>query len=638
MDRAPLPVGSFDWAAHLVRALHDAGIRHAVISPGSRSTPLTMALAVHPGIRTQVALDERSAAFMALGIGKSAPRPAALICTSGTAAANYLPALWEARNSGTPMLVLTADRPPSLRATGASQTIDQLKLYGQAVVFFHECGEPQAETSDLRRLSRAAHQAVAESMAQGGPAHLNLPFRKPFEPTPESLERVREQFTAQTQASVPAGGGHTGNAPAAGSTALFHDGARVAAAWSLDELPVEMAQILSRSRRPLVVAGPMNPSDPLHAEVARWIPAASEPQKSGSEQVDAAGGGSVGGAFKGADAAFRCPAPVVGDPASPGWAFATRLPAPGSDSFATPDLLIRVGDTPFSAPMLAALDAWSEVPTLLIHSRPTWQDPFSGQATRMLTGSAAVLRSLVGSIGAVDPAWTRRWEERAHAVRAELEKAVSTDLRPGTDGLTTDLQAMHGVWQEAPADWPVFLGNSLIPRDAALLGPVLRPRTVLGNRGAAGIDGILSTAAGVSSAIGSALIVFTGDLGFLHDANALLLHHSLDHPVLVALIDNGGGSIFDLLPVATAWPDGFDRYFRTPQRVDFAALCQAHGVPYQCVQPRDDGRPGWEPEWLSDWGNGQVPSPGFHVLHLRTDREASHRQRRDLQAKLDGRS
>lgn len=598
-----LPVGgSFEWAAHMVLALYECGVRHAVISPGSRSTPLTMAFAGHPGMQTHVVLDERSAAFMALGIGKAADRPSALVCTSGTAAANYLPALWEARNSGTPMVVLTADRPPSLRGTGASQTLDQLKLYGEAAVFFHECGEPQPDPAAIRRLRRAARQAVSDAVTLGGPAHLNLPFRKPFEPGETAFERARSLFASQT---ARAEGGFDGKGAERGAFLPLVD-----AGWGAEG--VEFLQThLHGSKRPLVVIGPMNPSDPLYAAVAGW-----RSQRGGGDQVVA---------------------PVLADPGAPGWPVGDPPPlvaGAGEPSIPPPDLLIRVGDTPYTGPMLSALEAWCDVPTLLVHSRPTWQDPFSARSQRITTRSAATLHAIDKAVGALDREWVRKVESSSEHAKRQVQR-ITAQWRQEAVPLT-DLQALHELWRRAPSGWPVFSGNSLLPRDIALLGPALPPRRVLTNRGVAGIDGILSTAAGASLALDTGMIVFTGDLGFLHDSNALLLGRHLKHPVLVGLIDNGGGSIFDMLPVAASWPDGFDRYFNTPQAVEFGLLCQAHGIGYTRVEaaqgersrhPETPARSGWIPHDLQ--------SPGFHVVHLTTDRAASHRQRRRLQERTE---
>src|SRR5690625_1959631 len=185
------------WISHLFRAFWAEGVRHIYISPGSRSTPLVQAAAGHPGFQKHVVLDERSAAFQALGTGKATGIPALLICTSGTAVANYHPAVIEAGEAGVPLLIISADRPPHLRGTGSSQTIDQVKLFGDAVIMFHELGEPVHSEEDYRRLTLLAHQSVTLSRNPGGAVHLNAPFRKPLEAGDEIRQRARERNMEQ---------------------------------------------------------------------------------------------------------------------------------------------------------------------------------------------------------------------------------------------------------------------------------------------------------------------------------------------------------------------------------------------------------------------------------------------------------
>src|SRR5690625_4311743 len=229
------------WVSHLFRAFWAKGVRHIYISPGSRSTPLVQAAAAHPGFKKHVILDERSAAFQALGTGKASGMPALLICTSGTAVANYHPAVIEAGQAGVPLLIISADRPPHLRGTGSSQTIDQVKLFGDAVVMFHELGEPVYSDEDYRRLSLLAHQSVTLSRNPGGAVHLNAPFRKPLEASREALEEERERNLEQIRASRERQ--HEQNAVNTGHRSL----------------PEEVIERINRASRPLLIAGPDEP-------------------------------------------------------------------------------------------------------------------------------------------------------------------------------------------------------------------------------------------------------------------------------------------------------------------------------------------------------------------------------------------
>lgn len=232
---------TFLWALEFVKELANNGLEHVVLSPGSRSTPLTMAFSLHPDIQKHVVLDERSAGFIALGIGKSTGKPAALVCTSGTAAANYYPAVIESRMSGTPLLILTADRPPQLRAIGASQAIDQIKLFGDYPVFFFEGGEPVRKQVDINRLKLLACQTFQDSIIWKGPAHVNFAFRKPLEPTPEFYKEQRDELNKSGK-SLPK------------ATILR-------ASDSRESLPEEVIDIIQQAVNPVVIAGPASISE-----------------------------------------------------------------------------------------------------------------------------------------------------------------------------------------------------------------------------------------------------------------------------------------------------------------------------------------------------------------------------------------
>ena len=234
MNSEPRLLTPFATSSHLVRSFYRVGLRQVILSPGSRSTPLTMAFSYHSGFSKQVILDERSAAFIALGIGKESGKPSILVCTSGTAATNYHPAIAEARQSGVPMIVCTADRPPSLRGIGSSQTLDQIKLYGDSAVWFHELGEPADTDADRYRIEYAAQQAMEESIQTGGAAHLNIPFRKPLEPDEDQIKSEQDKFNEQLTQS-------DGQSKSCTNTISLSD---------------DIRDLINQSKRPLIVAGP----------------------------------------------------------------------------------------------------------------------------------------------------------------------------------------------------------------------------------------------------------------------------------------------------------------------------------------------------------------------------------------------
>lgn len=587
----------FAWSAHLLRAFHRLGLRRIVLSPGSRSTPLALAAKAHAGFEVTVVIDERSAGYVALGMAKHDGRPALLICTSGTALANYAPAAWEARMAGVPMVILSADRPPHHRATGSSQTIDHLGALGSAPVFFHECGEPRSEPEDLRRLAFAAYQATETSQRIGGAAHLNLPFRKPFEPTPEEFERERARNREQMEDTSAAHGAHD----AVRTTAHIRQGV-AGAAWTW----------IRDSRRPLLVMGALNPTDPLidlPTHLRRngiGIPVLAEPG---------------------------------GQPHSSDW-ISSDLCGPlsldPSGGF-EPDLLIRIGKAPTSASALNALERWSNVPLIHLSHHDQWEDPFATRSVRILADSAEEAAEHLRELAEPDKDWETRWRKADVEWRTVLGMEFKGELRSSAsengEMILDDLGAMHHVLASLPERWPVYLSNSLIPRDAGLLSPLFPTRRFISHRGAAGIDGILSSAIGFAMAqagntsgagdMSHGIGVLIGDIAFLHDSNALLLHHRLNVPVVIAVINNGGGTIFRSLPIFSTYPEIALETFETPQSVDIAHLCKAHGIRHLLIREND--------AQLSERIEAHRDTflrPGLHVVEFNTDPAGSY-QRRD---------
>ncbi len=588
---------SFAWAFALLSSLYEEGVRHVFISPGSRSTSFILAIEAHGGFQPHVILDERIAGFAALGFGKYSSTPAALLCTSGTAALNYAPAIQEAASSGTPLVVLTADRPASLRQTGSSQTIDQLKLYGDRVVFFYECGTPVSETISFRRLSLAGKQAVQEAIQQRGVSHLNVAFDKPFEPALNQWEKAQYLGLYQREKA------------SASQLDSGKNGFDV-------EMPDRVADLLKRVRKPLLIAGPLNASDPLFRVGSALF-----------EEIRA---------INNVDEPYPF-IPILSDPGScfstefsdsmahllSGWI--TKFPEAFSEF--TPDLIIQIGDTPYSAALITLLDHWSEIPHLLITSRFTWQDPVSWEPLRWVTSSHEAVSKFVKQISTgTDPNWTPSW---ALAQRQVLQEQRSTLLTPRPKGASsldshshvqdsqTDLTSIQLFTNWLPIEIPLFLSNSMIPRDYAFLQSILPSRTIFVNRGAAGIDGITSTAAGVQLAGNHPVALLTGDLAFLHDAGGLTLCDQVTAPLVIGVIQNGGGTIFRKLPVyKTFEKDAFVTYFETPQRVEFETLCRAYHVAYKKILNAEELK------------NEQFPTtPGIYVYEFITDPDRSYQER-----------
>lgn len=544
---------AFFWATVFFRRLHELGIQQVVISPGSRSTPLTLAAAAHDHLQKHVVLDERSAAFMALGIGKATGTPAVLICTSGTALANYYPAVIEARQSGVPMILATADRPPNLRATGANQAADQLKIFGDYPVFFHEVGEPRLEEQDLQRLRLAADQAVTATRERRGPAHLNFPFRKPLEPEKEFLQQTAEETTKNSQ----------------GVGKRYQE---------LYQLPHPIQKKIAQSQRPLIMVGPTAPEDDLYSI------------------------GQLADDFE---------IPVVAESAIPTSCavrgFAGFLRSESHLNNLEPDLLLRFGFQPTTKAMEIALRNWEPDHHLHFASTHDWHDATFSDAQRLpWMGRPLNYDALQGN---AKKQWLPRWH------KAEQQFGRYYDNRFSQETALTDGAVYHQLTPQVLPNSFIAVSNSFPARDIHLFGRQPHDIPLYLNRGVSGIDGVTSTAVGLSLTLNRTGILFTGDLAFLHDSNVLLNKKLPAHPLVVIVINNSGGSIFRMLPVEQH-EQYFGSYFETPQSVDISKLVEAHQVPFCSIDTLDKLK-----EFnLSHWVQHHQ---GLSVIECVTDADAS---------------
>lgn len=556
------------WASVLVETLARAGVRRAVVSPGSRSTPLTIALAANPAIEAIPVLDERSAAFFALGLAKTDLRPVVLVCTSGTAAANYLPAVVEAYESAVPLVVITADRPPELRACASGQTIDQQKLYGGYVHFFHEYAVPELNESRLAYLRQSTLHAVTRSvLPQPGPVHLNAPFRDPLPPIADG--GVAEKFGA-----------------AIDWTMFFSHLAPPLALQSLSEVPPLAADVHG-----LVVVGPAQPADP-----------------SGFAQ-------SVG------VIAQKLGWPVLADGLSPIRNHAEHVPNvvttydtilrnPTAAERLNPEVVLCIGGWPTSKVLRTWLEA-SDAAIWIVSERVDNRDALHGR-TRQIFGQVAGLANALPA-GTPSEGYQRMWARYEGRVRSEL------DQRLGAESGLFEPKAAWLLAQHLPPETPLMIANSMPIRDVEYVWPAgdraIRP---LCNRGANGIDGTLSTALGIAHGTQRPTVLLTGDLALLHDTNGFLIAERAGTSLTIIVINNRGGGIFEHLPVAPFDPP-FEEFFATPQRADFEQLCSAYAVQYEAIT-----------EWDRLVALvSELPSQGVRLLEVRTDRKADAPQRKD---------
>jgi 2-succinyl-5-enolpyruvyl-6-hydroxy-3-cyclohexene-1-carboxylate synthase len=579
------------WGRTVADELARAGVSAACIAPGSRSTPLTVALAEHDGIEMYSILDERSAAFFALGRGRRTGEPTAIVCTSGTAAANFHPAVIEAHQSRVPLVVLTADRPPELQDSGANQTIDQEALYGDAVRMERTLPEPEPAARKLRSLRTTVARAVGTARGvPAGPVHLNCPFRKPLEPV-EVEGDVPPDLAEEAPLAVEGRDGPfvevTGGRPTPDD----------------DDL-ADLAAAVETADRGLLVAGPADAPTPAPDALA--------------------------------DLAAATGFPILADPLS-GLRFGEQVERPdvtvcgGYDSYLDgaagwpgPDFVLRTGASPTSKVLRHYLRDHAD--------RQVVVDPAGGwreaefTATDLVVGDPERLaRELTDRMAgqrvdglAADPDW-REWFADAEDRYWEVVADARTER-------TFEGAVLAEVAASAPDPATVFVSNSMPVRDMDRFG---RPRatdlTVLGNRGASGIDGITSTALGAGSAGDEPLVLVTGDLAYFHDMNGLLSVARCGVDATIVVVNNDGGGIFHMLPIEEFDPP-FTEQFKTPHGLDFEPTGDLYGLEFERVEPDD----------FAATFEASVTSEGTTVIEVGFDAARSHRNREAIHERVCG--
>jgi 2-succinyl-5-enolpyruvyl-6-hydroxy-3-cyclohexene-1-carboxylate synthase len=554
---------SRDATTAFARAVVDewvrGGVTDACLAPGSRSTPIALALADDSRMRVHVFLDERSAAFCALGIGRASGRPAVVLCTSGTAAANFHPAVVEAHHGRVPLIVATADRPPELRDVGAGQTIDQTELYGDAVRWFADLGVP-ADVDDASAIWRAtaARTVAAARGVPAGPVHWHLPFREPLVPTGDPL--------------VDAPGRPDG------------------APWTASEPPVAPLPAPAALRRAATAVR----DHPRGLVVAGWGAGASAAVLDRFVEV----------------AAW----PVLADPVSglrrgPA-TISTYDPLLRDDEFAAthrPDLVVRLG-APTAGRRLG--EFLRGVPQIVVTPDGTWLDPDRGAIERIVADPDAFLTAYLGAIGwpRPDRSWLDAWCDADARARRALDAHLDADDEPFEGRIARD------VVDAVPDGGTLVVASSMPVRDVESFA---RPRDgvrFVANRGANGIDGFVSTAIGAALGSDGPVVALLGDLCLLHDQNGLLNAASRGGSVTFVVIDNDGGGIFSFLPQAEATPEHFEALFGTPQGVDIAALAALHGIPTTEVRRAGE---------LVGAVEASIAAGGVRVVRVRTERSSN---------------
>jgi len=554
-------------ASAFAEELARGGLRRAVVSPGSRSTPLAVALWRQPEIEVTVIVDERSAGFFALGAAQASGEPVALLCTSGTALANYHPAVAEADLSALPLIVLSADRPPELRGIGAGQVIDQIKTFGESVRWFCEVGTHDADDSGLLHMRSVACRALARARGEirPGPVHLNVPFREPLAPIP-----VEGAVTATDPLALE---GREGR-PLTAVTRVDLEPTE----FVLDEVAGHIGDAIAG----VIIAGRQTDPElrePLaHLARASGFPILAEP----TSQLR----------LGPHDRSY-----VV-------TTYDTLLRDEHWARNAVPELVLRFGEMPTSKPLREWLAA-SGADQIVVDPTGGWNEPTNRAAailradpTECASGWATRLeRSAEGGTGGPLPSRTAgRFVQGASRPAPEAwlrAEASALDAIAAALGEESEISepGLHAALGRAHADGDlVYTASSMAIRDQeTYLGPGEADVMMLCNRGANGIDGLVSSGIGAARASGRPTTIVTGELGFLHDLGGLAALRDVTTPVRIVVIDNDGGGIFHFLPQQTALDgDEFEALFGTPRGVSIERSAALFDLPYTRLESLSD--------------------------------------------------
>ncbi|MCH7643731.1 MAG: 2-succinyl-5-enolpyruvyl-6-hydroxy-3-cyclohexene-1-carboxylic-acid synthase [Myxococcales bacterium] len=580
-DRGANPAHLF--AAALVDELARFGVREVCICPGSRSTALAIAAAQHTSLRCWSQIDERSAGFFALGAAKVARAPAALICTSGTAAANFYPAVIEAYHAHVPLIVLSADRPPELREWGAGQTIDQVRLYGTHVRWFAEIAVPGADRRMLRYAREVGCRAVATACGPpAGPVHLNLPFPDPLEPTSIAAE---SEIGAIDRGSRP----YT----------------RVCRGAD-DPRPKDVERLVEIARsceRGVIACGPMDAGPELCAALA--------------------------------DLASELGWPILADPTSQlrSGAHNQRAPVLGNSDlflrdervarYLEPEVVLRFGGTPISKSQRLWLEGHAPEHLILVDPEAGWNDPSHLASEFLQVDPLALCNALIGRVSRStgESPWVQLLLRAERCTAGVIESLVADE-----DELF-EPRAIRELAEALPDGAIVYVSNSMPVRDLDAFLPVSnRSLRVLANRGANGIDGMISSALGAAASQSQPVVLLTGDLALLHDVGALQAarRHSLNLAVVV--FDNDGGGIFSYLPVADrVKPEVFETHFRTPHGADLGGIIAGFGAGFARASSWEHFRASFK---------SALATPGVSVVEIPVDRDRSVAHHREIDRRV----
>ncbi len=570
------------WTETFANELVSNSIKYVCISPGSRNTPLTLAFANNKNIKSYILVDERSCAFFALGLAKSSGTPVTLVCTSGTAAAEFYPAVVEAYQQRVPLIVCTADRPPELRGVGANQTINQNNLYKNHIRWFADVGLPEPTLKGIKHIKATAGKAVSESFVRSkGPVHLNFPFRKPFEPESYTDEISKDLFNF-AQKNDDRGK----NFPEAKDTKKIKN----------EKWFRQIAGQILKSKKALIIAGPENYNAKFPAGVTNLAKKLSCPIIADGSSNIRFGSHNKDYIISNFDAFLRS------EP------FAKKI---------KPDLILHFGRTITSKALDTFLEN-CEAARYMINDFGDWFDP-SNKALGAFDCKPFLFCEKMNELleekefQILPDRWINNFLNADKITQRVKSHVIENSKALNEARITSEILSL------IPNDSQIMLSNSLPVRDFDSFAQNSEKQiTVFNNRGASGIDGITSTALGIRAGNKRPTVLITGDLAFYYDLNGLLAAKKYSLPLIIILVNNNGGGIFEILPISN-YGKIFREFFLTPHDLDFSHFVKAFGGNYKKVKSWSDFRTSFK---------NSFKQKKFTVIEIQTNAAKSLRLRK----------
>ncbi len=576
------------WTDTFVNELVSSGVKYVCISPGSRNTPLTLAFANNKKIKSFLHIDERSGGFFALGLAKASDTPVALVCTSGTATAEFYPAIIEAYQQRIPLIVCTADRPPELLDVGANQTINQNNMYKNHIRWFFDAGLPEPMTKRIKHIKALAKRAVYESTTRSrGPVHINFPFRKPFEPESYTDEVDNKLIELAKSNSID-------------SKKLFKEEEKNI---TTEKWFSEVNNHLMKKKKGIIIAGPENYNSRFHENCKLLSEKLGYPIFADGASQLRFGKSTKTNIISNYDAILR------------------------SNKFAKkykPEIILQFGRTVTSKALETFLENTNAV-RFMINEYGDWFDP-SNRATASLACKPYIFcETMLQKLESNSiPKQKNNWLE----IFIEADKIASKTKKNIIEksNFANEPRTIIELLNALPEKSKIMISNSMPIRDFDYFATKTdKSFTIFNNRGASGIDGITSTALGITAENNYPTVLLTGDLAFYHDLNGMLAAKKYSLPLTVILINNNGGGIFEVLPISD-YGKVFKEYFIAQHNLDFKPLVEAYCGKYFLINSWND---------FKNKIQESIQEKNFTVLEIKTDAQKSLHLRRKFWSEVD---